>query len=325
MTVLRSQIIGAGHYLPERILTNSELSKTVDTSDEWIRERTGIKERHIAADNEKTSDLAFKAASKAIENAKITADDIDAIVLGTTTPDNTFPATAAKVQALLGMTRGFAFDVQAVCSGFIYALMAADNLIRLKQAKKVLVIGAETFSRILNWNDRNTCVLFGDGAGAIVLSACEGEGTSNDTGIIDINVYSDGREYEQLYLTGGPSSLERIGNIFMNGREVFKHAVTNLAVAAQTILDNNKIKVEEISWLLPHQANARIIDSTSKKLGIPNEKVIITVDKHANTSAASIPLALSESMMAGKIKKGDLVVMDAMGGGFTWGAALVRI
>ena len=325
MTLLRSQIIGVGHYLPEKIVTNEELSQKVETSDEWIRGRTGIQQRHIAADNQKTSDLALQAALNALKNAKVDASEIDAIILATTTPDNTFPSTATKLQALLGNTKGVAFDVQAVCSGFVFALNVADNMLRLKQAKKALVVGAEVFSRILDWNDRNTCVLFGDGAGAVVLEAKECEGTINDNGILAIDIHSDGREYEQLYVNGGASTSKNVGHIVMNGREVFKHAVNNLAAVAKETLEKTGLTSDDIDWLLPHQANLRIIESTAKKLGIGLEKVIITVDKHANTSAASIPLALSEAILEGKIKPNHLVIMDAMGGGFTWGSVLVRI
>ena len=325
MGVLRSRVIGAGHYLPQKIVNNNDLAKTVDTSDEWIQERTGIKQRHVAAEGEFTSHLAIKAAQNALKNANINADEIDVLVLATATPDNTFPATSTRVQHAIGMTKGAAFDVSAVCSGFIYALMMADNMIKAGRAKKALVIGAETFSRILDWNDRNTCVLFGDGAGAIVLSAEEGKGSKDDFGVIDVKIHSDGSQYDTLLCTGGASTTQTSGFVYMNGREVFRHAVTNLAEVAEEIMKENNISSEELDWLLPHQANLRIIDGTAKKLSLNPEKVVITVDKHANTSAASIPMAFSEAIADGRIKKGQLVLMDAMGGGFTWGAALVRV
>lgn len=324
MSVIRSKILGVGSYLPEKVMTNDDLSKMVETSDEWIVERTGIKIRHLAADEEVTSDLAVKAARDALENAGITAQELDAILVATTTPDQTFPATATKVQAQLGMTHGFAFDLQAVCSGFMYAMTMADSLIRAGQVKTILVIGAETLSRLVDWTDRNTCVLFGDGAGAVVLTAVQGQGTAADTGILKAKVFSDGTFGELLHTTGGPSSSRTVGTIFMNGKEVFRHAVGKLAGAAEDVLSEAGVSSEELTWLVPHQANLRIIDSTAKKLGLPASKVVVTVDHHANTSAASIPLALAEKVKSGEIKRGDLLLFDAMGGGFTWGAILVR-
>ena len=320
----RSQVIGCGGYLPERVVSNEELAQTVETSDEWIRQRTGIGERRIAAKGEMTSDLAVKASQEALEKAGISGSDLDLIVLATTTPDQTFPATAARVQAKLGMDRGAAFDVQAVCSGFVYAVALADNFIRLGQANRALVIGAETFSRILDWNDRGTCVLFGDGAGAVVLEAAEGEGTSSDRGILSTHLHSDGRGHDLLYVDGGVSSTQTTGQVRMNGKEVFKHAVNRLSEVVDEALSANGLAAEDLSWLVPHQANRRIIDSMARKLNLPPERVVSTIDHHGNTSAASIPLALAEACSDGRINKGDLVLMEAMGGGLTWGAALVR-
>jgi 3-oxoacyl-[acyl-carrier-protein] synthase-3 len=320
---IRSRIIGCGSYLPSKILTNDELAKTVDTSDDWITARTGIRQRHIAAEGEMTSDLAYAAAVRAMEHAGVTAADVDMIIVATATPDNTFPATAAKVQNRLGVV-GFAFDVQAVCSGFVYALTTADMYIRNGQAKTVLVIGAETFSRILDWEDRRTCVLFGDGAGAVVVQACEGNGTTDDQGILASRLHSDGSKYELLYVDGGPSSTQTVGHLQMEGKEVFRHAVTNLAGVIREVLADTGISADQIDWLVPHQANRRILDGTAKKFGISSDKVVITVDRHANTSAASIPLALSEAVHDGRIQRGDIVILEAMGGGFTWGASLMR-
>ncbi|MFL2669389.1 MAG: beta-ketoacyl-ACP synthase III [Alphaproteobacteria bacterium] len=320
----QSIVIGYGSYLPERIVTNEELARRVDTSDEWIRKRTGIYERRIAADGEKTSDLAINAAQEALKTAGIRPNDIDLIVLATTTPDETFPATATRVQAALGMTKGAAFDVQAVCTGFIYALNVADNFIRLGQANTVLVIGAETFSRILDWEDRTTCVLFGDGAGALVLQCLEQDGGRERRGILSNHLHSDGRYKDCLYVDGGPSSSEFVGKLRMKGSEVFRHAVNNMVSVLEEALDSNNLSAENIDWLVPHQANKRILDRTAQKLKLSTEKVVITVDRHANTSAASIPLALSEALADGRIQEGDIVVMEAMGGGFTWGASLVR-
>ncbi len=321
----RSQIIGCGSYLPERILTNDALAHTLDTSDQWIVGRTGIKQRHIAAEDELTSGLALKAAKDALNHAGVSPGEIDLIVLATTTPDETFPSTATKVQALLGMTRGAAFDVQAVCSGFIYALSIADNFIKAGQAQTVLVIGAETFSRILDWQDRSTCVLFGDGSGAVVVRAAKWE--ENETkakGIISTHLHSDGRYGDLLHTDGGPSSTQTVGKVRMAGKEVFRHAVINLAAVVREALEANDLDIADIDWLVPHQANKRILDGTAKKLGIEPERVVVTVDRHANTSAASIPLALDDAVKDGRILPGHLILMEAMGGGMTWGSALVR-
>lgn len=320
---IRSRIIGCGSYLPSNVLTNEELSRRVDTTDEWIVARTGIRQRHIAAENETTSDLAYHAAVQAMQHAGVSASDIDMIIVATATPDNTFPATATKIQHRLGVV-GFAFDVQAVCSGFVYALTTADMYIRNSQAKTVLVIGAETFSRILDWEDRRTCVLFGDGAGAVIVQGYEGTGTIEDQGILASRLHSDGSKYELLYVDGGPSSTQTVGHLQMEGREVFRHAVTNLASVIREVLADTGIDAEQIDWLVPHQANQRILDGTARKFGISPDRVVVTVDRHANTSAASIPLALSEAVHDGRIKRGDIVVLEAMGGGFTWGASLVR-
>ncbi len=329
---IRSRITGCGSYLPERTLTNQELSKTVDTTDEWIVERTGIRERHIAADGEFTSDIAFQAAVKALQHAGIQATDIDLIVLATTTPDRTFPATATRVQALLGIDDCTAFDVQAVCSGFIFALSVADNFIKSGQSTRALVIGAETMTRLLDWDDRSTCVLFGDGGGAVVLERTEGDppapmGTGwdvNAPGILSTHLHSDGRYADMLYVDGGPSMTQTVGHLRMSGREVFRHAVVNLAGVVNEALKAHGLTHKDIDWLVPHQANLRILNSTAKKLGLDADRVVITVDRHANTSSASVPLALDEAVRDGRIKSGDLVLMEAMGGGFTWGAALVR-
>ena len=320
----RSYIAGCGSYLPSRIVTNDELATRVDTSDEWIIERTGIRQRHVAAEGEKTSDLAIAAAHQALEKAGVTGESVDLIVLATASPDNTFPATAVKVQAALGAHKAVAFDVQAVCSGFIYGLAVADNAIRLGQAKTALVIGAETFSRLLDWQDRTTCVLFGDGAGAVVLKAGEGQGTNADRGILSTHLHSDGRQHDMLYADGGPSSTGTVGKVRMHGKEVFRHAVVNMAAVLEEALVANKLTSAEIDWLVPHQANLRILEATAKKLGLPTAKVVITVDRHANTSAASIPLALAEAANDGRIKPGQLVMLEAMGAGFTWASAAVR-
>lgn len=316
----RSVVAGCGAYLPERIVTNDELAKRIETSDEWIAQRTGIRQRHIAADGELTSDLAIAASRRALEKAGYNGADMDIIVLATATPDNTFPATATKVQAALGMTGGAAFDIQAVCTGFIYALAMADNMIRLGQANRALVIGAEVFSRILDWDDRGTCVLFGDGAGAVVLEAAEG----GERGVLSTHLFSDGRNYESLYVDGGPGSTGTAGFLRMAGKEVYRHAVVRMAESVDRALDANGLGHDDLDWLVPHQANLRIIESTGKKLHLPMEKVIVTVDRQANTSAATIPLALAEACDDGRIVKGQLVAMTAMGGGFTWGSALVR-
>ena len=324
----RSKILGCGSYLPERVVTNAELAKTVDTSDEWIVERSGIRQRHIASDGQFTSDLALKAAERALEHASIKAKNVDMVIVATTTPDNTFPATATKVQHNLGMTRGAAFDIQAVCSGFIFALSVADNMIKGGQADTIVVIGAETFSRILDWEDRGTCVLFGDGAGAVVLQASPDDVPDEDTitaqGILSTLIHSNGSTRDLLYVDGGPSSTQTVGHVRMVGREVFRHAVTNLANIVGETLDAHGLHSDDLDWLVPHQANKRILDSTVRKLGMSADRVVVTVDRHANTSAASIPLALDEAVKDGRIKRGDLVLMEAMGGGLTWGSGLVR-
>jgi len=323
--MIRSQFVGFGAYLPERIVTNAEMAQRVDTSDEWIVERTGIRQRHVAAEGQLTSDLALEAARRSLKSAGLSAADIDLVLVATATPDNTFPATATKVQAGLGMTHGFAFDIQAVCSGFIYALSVADNFIKAGQIKAALVIGAETFSRILDWNDRTTCVLFGDGAGAVVLKAGQGKGDITDYGILSTHLHSDGRHYDLLQVKGGPSRGQTVGHVHMEGREVFRHAVGNLTSVLEETLAHNGIGPKDIDWVVPHQANKRILDGTARKLDFPVERVVVTVDRHANTSAASVPLALAEAVADGRIKKGDMVLLEAMGGGFTWGAALARM
>ncbi|WP_417453158.1 beta-ketoacyl-ACP synthase III [Kiloniella sp.] len=322
--IVRAKIKGCGSYLPERILTNDQLAERVDTSDEWIQQRTGIKHRYIAGENELTSDLATKAALAALEHANIDVSEVDLIVCATATPDETFPATATVVQKNLGITRGAAFDLQAVCSGFVYGLSVVDSLIQTGQAKTALLIGAETFSRILDWEDRSTCVLFGDGAGAIVLQAEEGNGDTNDSGILSSHIYADGRCHDALYVDGGPSSTGTAGFLRMEGKEVFRQAVTRMPEAIDAALKKSNLGPEDIDWLVPHQANIRIIEAMGKKLKLPKERVVITVDKHANTSAASIPLALTEAVYDGRIKRGDMIMMAAMGGGFTWGSALIR-
>ncbi|MEX0924301.1 MAG: beta-ketoacyl-ACP synthase III [Rhodovibrionaceae bacterium] len=324
MMARRSVVTGVGAYLPKSAVSNEDLARKVDTSDEWIRKRTGIRQRHIAAEGELTSDLALAAAREALQHAGLAIEDLDLIVVATATPDETFPATATRVQAELGMTQGAAFDIQAVCSGFVYALAVADNFLQLGQAETALVIGAETFSRILDWQDRGTCVLFGDGAGAVVLQAAEGSGANTDRGLLSTHLYSDGRHHDALYVDGGPSSTGTTGHVRMNGREVFRHAVVRMAEAIDAALEKNNLTPSEIDWMVPHQANVRIIDAMAKRLELPPEKVVITVDRHANTSAASIPLALAEAAKDGRIKQGDLILLEAMGGGFTWGSALLR-
>jgi 3-oxoacyl-[acyl-carrier-protein] synthase-3 len=319
----RSVIRSVGSYLPQRVLTNAELATMVDTSDEWIVERTGIRQRHIAAEGEFTSHLAIKAAQAALDNAGIPASDIDLIVLATSTPDQTFPATAATVQAELGITHGAAFDVQAVCSGFVYALATADNFIKAGSAQNVLVIGAETFSRILDWQDRGTCVLFGDGAGAVVVTAATAD-DQPDLGILATRLRSDGRFRDKLFVDGGPSSTGTVGHLRMEGREVFKHAVTNISDVMGETLAQAGVDAADIDLFVPHQANRRILDGTARKFGLSLDKVVITVDMHGNTSAASIPLALDVARSDGRLKPGGLVLMEAMGGGFTWGAVLAR-
>ncbi len=324
--VTGSRVLGTGSALPRRIVTNAELASQVDTSDEWIVARTGIRQRHIAGDDETTSTLAIAAARAAIEDAGIEASSIGLIVLATATPDNTFPATATKVQAALGCQGGVAFDVAAVCSGFLYALATADSLLRTGMAKRALVIGAETFSRILDWEDRTTCVLFGDGAGALVLEAPSDAMTGEDAaGIIGTRLHADGDKHELLYVDGGPSTTQTVGHLRMRGPEVFRHAVVNLSDVLKEVLEDTGFTVGEIDWIVPHQANARILDATARKLGIAPGKVVVTVDRHANTSAASVPLALDVARKDGRIKAGDLVMLEAMGGGFTWGASLIRM
>jgi len=324
VTAVRSVVLGVGAYLPQKVLTNADLAKIVDTSDEWIQQRTGIRERHIAADGELTSDLATAAARAALANANLEASDIDMIVMATATPDNTFPAAAVTVQEKLGITRGSAFDVQAVCSGFIYGLTTADAMIRAGHAEKVLVIGAETFSRILDWTDRATCVLFGDGAGAVVLGRTIGSGTTADRGLLSSHLRSDGRYRDKLYVDGGPSSTGTVGHLRMEGREVYKHAVAKIGDVIEDAFLATGMTAADVDWFVPHQANVRIIDSTAVKFGIPLERVVRTVDRHGNTSAASIPLALAEASSDGRIQPGDLLLLEAMGGGFTWGASILR-
>ncbi len=322
--MIRARVIGCGACLPANIVTNSDLAKKVDTSDEWIRERTGIQQRHIAPPSQKTSDLALGAARAALTDAGIDAGEIDMIICATTTPDESFPATATIVQARLGMSRGAAFDLQAVCSGFIYGMSVADSLIRTGAARTILLIGAETMSRLLDWTDRTTCVLFGDGAGAVVLQAHTGVGDNSDQGILNTKLFSDGRLHDMLYADGGVSSTQSAGKLRMQGKEVFKHAVTNIAAAIEASASAAGIPLQEIDWFVPHQANQRILDGTAKRLGIDADKVISTVALHGNTSAASVPLALVTAVRDGRIKRGDLVLLEAMGGGFTWGAALLR-
>ncbi|MBT5572506.1 MAG: ketoacyl-ACP synthase III [Alphaproteobacteria bacterium] len=321
----RSVVAGVGHYLPERIVTNADLAKQIDTSDEWIRERSGITQRHIAADGEFTSDLASHAARKALDAAGMGPDDVDLIVVATSTPDETFPASATVVQSKLGCANGsMGFDVQAVCSGFVYALATADNFIKAGQVDSALVIGAETFSRILDWEDRGTCVLFGDGAGAMMLKAEDGKGTSNDRGVLSTHLHSDGSLHDLLYVDGGPSSTGEVGYLRMEGREVFRHAVTKMSEVVVEALEATGLNAEEVDWFVPHQANKRIIDGTARKLGVGADRVVVTIDKHANTSAASIPLALSVAVGDDRIQQGHLVLIEAMGGGLTWGSGIIR-
>ncbi|SFU20593.1 beta-ketoacyl-ACP synthase III [Mesorhizobium sp. YR577] len=322
--MIRSIVRGIGSALPRRIMKNADFEGMVETSDEWIAQRTGIRQRHIAADDETTASLGEAAARAALDNAGLTPADIDLIVLATSTPNNTFPATAVEIQNRLGMHHGFAFDMQAVCSGFVYAITTADLYIRGGLAKRVLVIGAETFSRILDWNDRSTCVLFGDGAGALVIEAAEGEGTIADRGILAASLRSDGVHKDKLYVDGGPSTTGTVGMLRMEGREVFKHAVGMITDVIEATYSEAGITSDDLDWFVPHQANKRIIDASAKKLGIAEEKVVVTVNLHGNTSAASVPLALSVAVADGRIKKGDLVLLEAMGGGFTWGAVLLR-
>ena len=324
MTVRRSVVLGCGSYLPNHVLTNADLARKVDTSDEWIVQRTGIHERRIAAPGELTSHMAVHAARAALAHAHLDAQAIDLIVLATSTPDNTFPATATAVQADLGITHGAAFDLQAVCSGFVFGLSTADALLRSGAFSRALVIGAETFSRLLDWTDRTTCVLFGDGAGAVVLEAQELSGTREDRGVLTVKLRSDGRHKSKLYVDGGPSSTGTVGHLRMEGREVFRHAVAMITDVVADAFKATGYTVADIDWFVPHQANKRIIDGSAHKLGIPASKVVTTVDRHGNTSAASIPLALSDAVADRRIKRGDLLLLEAMGGGFTWGAALVR-
>ncbi|GMP00798.1 beta-ketoacyl-ACP synthase III [Bradyrhizobium sp. TM239] len=325
MTQIRSVVLGCGSYLPEQVVTNAQLAARIDTSDEWIVQRTGIRERHIAAEGEFTSHLAIRAAQAALSDAGMDAQSIDLIILATSTPDNTFPATAVAVQHGLGINHGAAFDLQAVCSGFVFALATADNFLRTGAFKRALVIGAETFSRILDWNDRGTCVLFGDGAGAVVLEAQEQPGkAATDRGIVTTHLRSDGRHKAKLFVDGGPSSTQTVGHLRMEGREVFKHAVGMITDVIVDAFEATGLNADSIDWFVPHQANKRIIDASAHKLHIAPEKVVLTVDRHGNTSAASIPLALSVARRDGRIKKGDMVLLEAMGGGFTWGSALVR-
>ena len=323
--VRRSVVVGCGGSLPERIVTNHELARTMDTTDEWIVARTGIRQRHVAADGEKTSDLALAASRRALAAADLPASAVDLVVLATTTPDETFPATAVRVQAALGVAGFPAFDVQAVCSGFVYALAIADNFIKAGQARTALVIGAETFSRILDWSDRGTAVLFGDGAGAVVLQAAEGTGGVADRGVLSTHLHADGRMHDALYVDGGPSSTPgRVGVVRMNGGVVFRHAVDKLAAVIEEALAANGLAGADIDWLVPHQANKRIIDGMARKLGLGPERVVVTVDRHANTSAASIPLALADAVADGRLQPGQLVLIEAIGGGLTWGAAVIR-
>ena len=315
-----SYILGCGSYLPKKILTNNDLSKKLDTSDEWIKTRTGINQRYIADKKQLNSDLAFEAAKKAIKNSKIKTSDIDLIILATSTPDHTFPSTATKIQGKLGIKKGFAFDIQAACSGFIYAMSVADNFLLNNQASNALVIGSEIFSRILDWNDRSTCILFGDGAGAIVLS----KNKKMNSGIISTELYSDGRFYDLLYVNGGVAFNQKAGHIKMKGREVFKHAVEKLVSCIQFNLKKNKLKKEDIDWIIPHQANKRIMDMTAIKLGVPKSKLLVTVDQYANTSSASIPLTLDYALSNKIIKRGQIIVFEAIGGGLTWGCSILK-
>ncbi len=319
----RAVVVGVGHYLPERVVPNSEFETMIETSDEWIRTRSGIERRHFVAEGQTTSDIAARAAEAALSHAGLTADDLDAIVLATSTADLTFPSAATMVQARLGMTRGFAFDVQAVCAGFVFALSNANALILSGQAKRVLVIGAETFSRLMDWNDRGTCVLFGDGAGAVIVEAQDGNGTTSDRGILSCDLNSDGRHKDILYVDGGVST-GTTGHLRMQGKEVFRHAVEKLAETAHNALEKIGLSGEDVDWIVPHQANIRIIEATAKRMQVPMDRVVVTVQDHGNTSAASIPLALSVGVQRGQIKPGDLVVTEAIGGGLAWGSVVLR-
>jgi 3-oxoacyl-[acyl-carrier-protein] synthase III len=322
---VKSVLRGSGSALPVRSMSNDDLAKIVDTSDEWIVERTGIRSRHIASAHETTRSLAVDAARRALADAKMQPEDIDLIIVATSTPDHTFPATATQVQADLEITRGAAFDIQAVCSGFVYGLATADNFIRGGSAKNVLLIGAETFSRILDWKDRTTCVLFGDGAGAFVLSSDQGKPAVSDPGLIGHIIRSDGRFVNKLYVDGGPSTTQTVGHLRMEGREVFKHAVVNMTAVMEDLMANHNVSARDIDWFVPHQANRRILEGTARKLGVSEDRVVVTLDRHGNTSAASIPLAYDTAVKDGRIKPGNLILFEAMGGGFTWGAALLRV
>ena len=324
MNVIRTRAVGCGHYLPARVVSNDELAARIDTTDEWIRTRTGIRRRHVAAEGEKTSDLATAAAQNALAAAGLTGADIDAIVLATATPDQTFPSTATRVQHAIGMKGGFAFDLHAVCAGFIYSIANANAMIVSGMARRVLVIGAETFSRILDWNDRSTCVLFGDGAGAMILEAGEGTGSAADDGILATCLHSNGAHNDILYVSGGPSTTQDAGFLRMEGREVFRHAVVKLAEVADEVMEKAGVTSADVDWIVPHQANLRIIESTARKAGVPMSKVVVTVHDHGNTSAASIPLALSIAVEDGRIQPGNLLLMEAIGGGLAWGSALLR-
>ncbi|MEE9374961.1 MAG: beta-ketoacyl-ACP synthase III [Rhizobiaceae bacterium] len=322
--MIRSVIMGSGAAKPRTVVTNADLEKRVDTTDEWIQQRTGIKQRYIAEPDETTASLGAAAARAAMENAGVSIDEIDLIILATSTPNNTFPSSAVEIQDRLGMKHGAAFDMQAVCSGFVFALTTADTYIKAGQAKRILVIGSETFSRILDWEDRTTCVLFGDGAGAVVVEAQEGVGLSNDRGVLTSHLRSDGSHKNKLYVDGGPSTTQTVGHLRMQGREVFKHAVAMITDVIEAAFEATGLSADDIDWFIPHQANRRIIDASAKKLKIDSKKVVLTVDQHGNTSAASIPLAIDAAVNDGRLKKGDLVLLEAMGGGFTWGAVLVR-
>jgi 3-oxoacyl-[acyl-carrier-protein] synthase III len=320
---IRAVVRGVGHYLPDRIVPNAEFESIIETSDEWIRSRSGIERRHFAADGQMTSDLATRAARAALVDAGMQPGDIDAIIVATSTPDLTFPSVATMVQAALGLTRGFAFDVQAVCAGFVYALANANALLLSGQASRVLIIGAETFSRLMNWKDRSTCVLFGDGAGAVVLEAAEGTGSTDDRGILSTDLNSDGRYKDILYVDGG-TSTGTTGHLVMEGKEVFRHAIEKLAETAHTALEKAGLASEDVDWIVPHQANIRIIEGTAKRMQVPMDRVVVTVQDHGNTSAASIPLALSVGKARGQIKEGDLIVTEAIGGGLAWGSVVLR-
>ncbi|MFK7943662.1 MAG: beta-ketoacyl-ACP synthase III [Paracoccaceae bacterium] len=324
MGVVRARAVGCGHYLPERVITNAELAERLDTSDEWIRTRTGIGQRHVAAEGEKTSDLGTHAAKAALKAAGLRPNDLDAILVATATPDQTFPSTATRIQHNIGMGGGFAFDIQAVCAGFIFGLANANGLILSGMADRVMVIGAESFSRILDWEDRATCVLFGDGAGAVILERAEGTDTPADRGVLGTCLHSDGAHNRILHVSGGPSETQSTGHLKMEGKEVFRHAVQKLAAVADEVMEKAGVQSDEIDWIVPHQANLRIIESTAKRAGVPMEKVVVTVERHGNTSAASIPLALSAAVGDGRIRQGDLLLMEAIGGGLAWGGAVLR-